>query len=311
MTKWMVTWVMLGLFLMLAACNGGNEASQGDDTSGANEDHQEPSEEEQDGSDADIDALLDQLTFDASASVDGGRVKFEMALSNDGDEALDLTFSSGQKFEVVVTNPETNEGVYRYSASQMFTEAIETMTIEAGETVEFSDTWLVSESASQVSDGTYEATIELVPTHVNDMELDGTPLSQTVQFDLTSANVEADENPLESEDNENSGASDEQTTGETDSFVRHFNVEGSDGTYSISGEVNAQSDTLQYYVEDGHYVLVNETLELEEVDGWQSFSMDVTIEEMPEYGAITLYLFETDESGNPSREFFETLETIE
>ena len=52
-------------------------------------------------------------------------------LENTGMEPLDLSFSSGQRADVVLSREGVEE--YRWSADKAFTEAIETVTIAPGE----------------------------------------------------------------------------------------------------------------------------------------------------------------------------------
>jgi hypothetical protein len=62
-------------------------------------------------------------------------VLFPMDLTNVSDASTDLTFFTGQRAEVVF---EDGSGeVYRWSSDMMFTQAIETIAVEAGATVPY------------------------------------------------------------------------------------------------------------------------------------------------------------------------------
>ncbi|KAA6453341.1 BsuPI-related putative proteinase inhibitor [Bacillus swezeyi] len=69
-----------------------------------------------------------------------GEIEFKMSVVNNTDEAVDFEFSSGQKFELVVTDQEGNER-YRYSKGKMFTQAFQTMTLNPKETYDLTDVW--------------------------------------------------------------------------------------------------------------------------------------------------------------------------
>jgi hypothetical protein len=59
-------------------------------------------------------------------------IKFDFKLVNRSGESQDLTFASGQIYEVVVTD-RLGQEVYRYSDNTMFTQAIVAKTLAAGE----------------------------------------------------------------------------------------------------------------------------------------------------------------------------------
>jgi hypothetical protein len=65
----------------------------------------------------------------------GQPVAFPMDLTNVTDTPTDLTFFNGQRAEVVFDDG--SEEVYRWSGDLMFTQSIETITLEAGTTVPY------------------------------------------------------------------------------------------------------------------------------------------------------------------------------
>lgn len=65
----------------------------------------------------------------------GEPVIFPMDLTNVTDTATDLTFFNGQRAEVVFEDG--SDEVYRWSAGMMFTQSIESITVEAGSTVPY------------------------------------------------------------------------------------------------------------------------------------------------------------------------------
>ncbi|KMM57874.1 proteinase inhibitor [Bacillus glycinifermentans] len=78
------------------------------------------------------------LTVEPVQKQDG--IEFRMSVVNHSDEAVAFEFSSGQKFELIVSDKEGNER-YRYSKGKMFTQAFQTMTLNPKETYDFTDVW--------------------------------------------------------------------------------------------------------------------------------------------------------------------------
>jgi len=81
----------------------------------------------------------------------GEPVQFPLDLTNITDVATDLTFFNGQRAEVVF---EDGSGeVYRWSADMMFTQAIETVTVDPGTTLPY----VLTGEAIDLSPGDYTA----------------------------------------------------------------------------------------------------------------------------------------------------------
>jgi uncharacterized protein YndB with AHSA1/START domain len=79
-----------------------------------------------------------------------GTAQFSYVVENAGESAVDLTFTSGQQFDIVVTDD--GEAVWRWSDGRMFTQAIEELTLEPGDELSFNGTW------ENPDPGTYEVT---------------------------------------------------------------------------------------------------------------------------------------------------------
>ena len=80
------------------------------------------------------------------ASVGPDRVEFALTVENAGDTAEELTFRSGLTADFAVRSGD--DEVWRASDGRMFTQALRTETLDAGETVEFTDAWEDPESGS-------------------------------------------------------------------------------------------------------------------------------------------------------------------
>jgi len=84
-------------------------------------------------------------------------VSFSFRVVNDGTSAIDLTFRSGKRADVVVRDATTQEEVWRWSDGRLFTQALQRATLRPGEQIEQSFEWDDPESGSYVVVGTLEA----------------------------------------------------------------------------------------------------------------------------------------------------------
>lgn len=87
------------------------------------------------GSNGEAPALLPSL----QASTDGGAVLFMLQVTNTAEEPIPLDFSSGQSYDFVVRDGERE--VWRWSADQMFTQALRSEVVAPGETLTYEATW--------------------------------------------------------------------------------------------------------------------------------------------------------------------------
>lgn len=76
-------------------------------------------------------------------------IKFDFKLVNRSGESQDLTFASGQIYEVVVTD-RLGQEVYRYSDNTMFTQAIVAKTLAAGEFLSGQVVWDMKDKSGQL-----------------------------------------------------------------------------------------------------------------------------------------------------------------
>ncbi|GAB4251756.1 MAG: hypothetical protein Kow00129_12630 [Thermoleophilia bacterium] len=97
-----------------------------------------------------------------------GPVSWALDVQNTGGEARELTFASGQRIEISLTPSAGGDPVYRWSEGKMFTQAIETVTIEAGQTwtVTRSDTLPSLEPGSYTVEAALAADVDLPPARL-------------------------------------------------------------------------------------------------------------------------------------------------
>ncbi|MFG6120401.1 BsuPI-related putative proteinase inhibitor [Thalassobacillus sp. B23F22_16] len=283
-------WMLFfGLMVLIFSAACGADDNQGDSgNEGAEETMKEEetnSENEEESHDV-IKKAVNDLALHSEIKPENNKVHFQFSLENQGDEAYELGFTSGQKYEIVVKN-DADEEVYRFSEGQMFTQALETKTLEPGDSLSFEEVWL-----DGVEPGDYNAAISIEANSVNSQTLESKP------FQVSKAFIVEGDNPSTQGDD----ASEAPAEGEA---FRNIEVSGENGSYVITGEAKVFEGSFIYNVEDGHNMLIeNTTHEVgEAAPSWSSFELelDMTEDQLPEYGTLTLTLFEIDpKSGNPA-----------
>jgi len=95
---------------------------------------------------------------------------------------------------------------------------------------------------------------------------------------------------------------------------RNVSVTGSRGNYVVTGEARVFEATIQYEVEDGHFLLQQGFVTASEgAPGWGAFTIDIRIpeESLPANGTLMLILFEESaEDGSRLHETPVLLETF-
>ena len=79
------------------------------------------------------------LATSLNVTVDDG-VRFAFNVMNASAKKIELAFPSGQTHEFVVLDADGRE-VWRWSASRMFTQALQTKMLDAGETMAYDERW--------------------------------------------------------------------------------------------------------------------------------------------------------------------------
>ncbi|KAA0546492.1 hypothetical protein FZW96_14695 [Bacillus sp. BGMRC 2118] len=247
---------------------------------GTSENNNANGNSEQDSKEATT-SSIDVADFKTTLDVDQTKEKviFNIAFSNEGEEDANVLFSSGQKFELVVTNAK-NEEVYRYSTGKMFTMALETVKLSPGEKLELSDEWDYMMNGEKVPPGEYKATVTMIPKEINDMVVDANTFQAETVFTIEELRGESSS---DSEQQENSA-------------FRNMKVSGKDGQYKITGEARVFEATFFYTVEDGHEVLIPETVvqAKEGAPSWSQFELNLSIpkDKLPKNGTITAQIYE-------------------
>jgi intracellular proteinase inhibitor BsuPI len=98
-----------------------------------------------------------------------GEVAFSFHITNNATKSLELTFPSGQTYEITVLDSLGRE-VWRWSEGRLFTQALQNRVLEANETVTYQGRWKPSNS------GRFTAVAALRSANH--------PLEQRLEFDL-------------------------------------------------------------------------------------------------------------------------------
>ncbi len=258
--------ILLLSTISLVACGTNNESSDKD----VNQ------QNEQDSTNMGVD---DILSFSASSEKEKDTVRFELTLRNETEKDVKVTFSSSQKYEIIVSKDDTI--VYQYSKDKMFTQATTEEIIKSNEQLVLEEEWQYDHS---LASGEYDVEIQLLVTEVNEEKVDAKKFSTTGSLQI------------ESEEATDTSNQEEEIP---EDMIKNVEVTGDNGAYMIRGEVHGAIGTLFYEVEDGHQYLIDATeVPIEANNKWTEFDMEVSISEdkLPTNGALILFLYNEDRS---------------
>lgn len=124
-----------------------------------------------------------RLETRASHEIRDGKVVFDFKLMSHYTNPLELMFSSGQQFEVTITD-ESGTEVYRFSDGRAFTMAIVYKTINPGDAFKWQDGWdMTNKDGEKLTSGNYKAVIKILAKSESDSEkIDESELTATVEF---------------------------------------------------------------------------------------------------------------------------------
>lgn len=287
--------MMMGVIVLtLAACGSNGDM---DEANGEGTDNEEQVSEDQE-SEVDMDALINQMAMDVEVNTSEDAANFDFSLTNTGEEAVNLGFTSSQQYEVKVTNA-SGENVYTFSSDKSFTQEMTTTELANGDSLSASEAW------TDVKPGDYEATVTFLVDTINDQSVEAQPFEMTQPFTIE----EAQEEPEEKTDVK-------KFEGNGEAF-RNITVEGEKGSYIVKGEARVFEGAFMYSIEDGHNVIVEPTAV--QVDGsgapsWSPFEIEVSIpkEKLPEFGTMTMSIFEASaKDGKPTHVNYIPLENFQ
>jgi hypothetical protein len=128
--------------------------------------------------------IAGKLETRASCEMIDDKVVFNFELFSHYAEPKVLTFSSGQQFELAITDESGNE-VYRYSDGKFFTLALVNKTINPGESLKWHDEWdMTDKDGVKLTSGDYKAVINILVYDAEGEKVDDSDLTATVEFSL-------------------------------------------------------------------------------------------------------------------------------
>lgn len=274
MKKWLF---LLLILLVITACNSNNDQQETkpDETESPNEEENTDNQTEEVFSDLVIDTKL-------NVQQTNQKLLFDIQLLNQTDSKHEVTFNSGQKFDVFVED-QSGQELYRYSEGKMFTQAIEKVVLKGGEKISWQDEWELPE------------------------ELNAETLTVTAKVKVSKFNGK--------EVTDQSKVTAEQTVRIGNNAFRNVKVTGNGGNYVIQGEARVFEGVFYYAVEDGHEYVIDETKVnvSEGAPTWSTFEITVDLpeEQLPENGTLSIELYELSaENGLPANLYNTQLDEI-
>ena len=126
-----------------------------------------------------------KLETRAYHEIKDGKVVFDFELMSHYTNPVELMFSSGQQFEVTITDDAGNE-VYKFSDGRAFTMALVYKTINPGEAFKWQDEWdMTNRDGGKLTSGNYKAVIKIsaLPESENE-KFDDSELTAIVEFTI-------------------------------------------------------------------------------------------------------------------------------
>jgi hypothetical protein len=105
-----------------------------------------------------VDGLIAELTLDGGRTTfsQGETISMTLSITNCGDEEVIRFYSSGQRYDFVVSDTEGHE-VWRWSHGKAFIQVLGQETFQPGVTVTYTEVWDQSSNAGeQVTPGDYD-----------------------------------------------------------------------------------------------------------------------------------------------------------
>jgi hypothetical protein len=215
----------------------------------------------------DSNVSIEDLTtkLDLNAREDGTDIS--ITLANTATEDVDLTFTSGQKYEIVIED-QAGQEVYRYSIDKSFIMALQNEQIKAGEEITWKETWDYLQTGERIPSGEYVVKVEVLATKLNGKEIPPQSIKAEGKVTVPEENV----------------------------AFRNVKIEGSNGEYKVTGEERVFEASFFYAVEDGHDYVIKETVFTTNAGApeWSSFEINLSIpsDKIPKNGTLLLQLFE-------------------
>lgn len=206
----------------------------------------------------------EEPSFKVEAAVYEDHTQVKLLLHNQANQPLSLTFPSSQQFEVIIKHA-SGEELYRYSKGKMFSQALTRAQLQPGETKTWETIWNYDENPFQKGE-TYTITGKLLPIEVNGKKAAPNLFTETISY-----------------------KADGRIDGAEETLDVEVEKQGSDGTYTLSGEAVPGVEQAYYAVSDGHNMLIEETA-LDISKAWK-ISIRIPKEQLPTNGTVILEMY--------------------
>lgn len=135
-----LVFIMLGLLFLVGCAQTAENKDEAEEVSG------------------DVETKEVQLAVETKESPES--VQINITLKNNTDEEKNFEFSSGQKYEIIITDPNGAE-VYKYSKGRMFTQALQYLKLPSGESQTWQETWDKKSAGNKIEAGEYTVKVLL------------------------------------------------------------------------------------------------------------------------------------------------------
>jgi Intracellular proteinase inhibitor/Immunoglobulin-like domain of bacterial spore germination len=195
-------------------------------------------------------------------------IHYLLALENQSNHTVTLTFDSSKMFDITVTDTAGNEK-YRHSKGKKYNQDKEKVQINAGASHLWKAVWKLSPEDRKA--GIYKVKATFNPSKVSPGTIKTENLSVTEILTLQSGLGDIKNNSF-----------------------RNIHFTGNDGEYKVSGEARVFEASFVYSVSDGHEVFVEKHEQTSEgAPAWAPFSFEIKVpeEDLPINGTLMLELF--------------------
>ncbi len=201
-----------------------------------------------------INAEGSELQFDVTAKPNKNFAEISMTVSNKGEKAVKLVFSSSQKYELSIRAKEGKE-VYRYSVNKSFLQALQELNLKANQSHTWVEKWNYRKNNGElVPSGEYTVKATLLGTKSKGETI-------TAKTTLTV--------PL----------------------ITNISTTGQTGNYTVEGTAHTKA-SLNYTVEDGHEEILSKQPVTVATDGKFKINVAINKEDLPKNGTLILYFQE-------------------
>ncbi|WNB90638.1 BsuPI-related putative proteinase inhibitor [Bacillus sp. NEB1478] len=194
-------------------------------------------------------------------------ISFLIALENNSNHTVTLTFPTSKMFDITVTDT-SGKKQFRHTDNKQYSENPEKVAIKAGDSHIWTSSWKLAPGRNG---GIYKVNAEVLPEKISPGSLKTETLTMEETLTLQSPAGKLENNSF-----------------------RNIHFTGTDGKYKVTGEARVFEAAFAYTVTDGHQVFDEQHKQASAgAPAWATFSFDVHIpeDELPINGTLILELY--------------------